>query len=101
MSASVSSTQGAVPAISVPLFRMRVLVGPDAGAEAASEHGRMTVGTAEGATLPVGLTGTFTGADGLSRPIVFDDDGFALVPGVPAGQGRLRLASRVPAYEAP
>jgi HEAT repeats len=56
---------------------------------------------AEGATLPAGLTATFTGADGLSRPIVFDDDGYALVPGVPAGQGRLRLASRVPAYEAP
>jgi DNA-binding NtrC family response regulator len=44
-------TQGAVPSITVPLFRMKVVAGPDAGAEAASEHGRMTVGTAEGATL--------------------------------------------------
>jgi DNA-binding NtrC family response regulator len=43
--------QGAVPAISVPRFQLVVLTGPDAGAEATSEDGRMTVGTAEGATL--------------------------------------------------
>jgi DNA-binding NtrC family response regulator len=44
-------TQGVVPAISVPRFRLSVASGPDAGLEAASEDGRITVGTAEGATL--------------------------------------------------
>ena len=42
---------GAVPAISVPRFRVAVVAGPDAGAEAHSEDGRLTVGTAESATL--------------------------------------------------
>ena len=35
--------------------------------------------------------------DGLAVPIVFDDDGDALVPGVPAGEARLVLAPRAAA----
>ena len=50
-SSTLLVTQGAVPAISVPRFRLAVVAGPDAGSEAASEEGRLTVGTAEGATL--------------------------------------------------
>jgi two-component system, NtrC family, response regulator GlrR len=50
-SSTLIVTQGALPAITVPLFRMKIVAGPDAGAEAVSEEGRMTVGTAEGATL--------------------------------------------------
>ncbi len=50
-SSTLLVTQGTVPAISVPCFRVAVVAGPDAGAEAVSEEGRITVGTAEGATL--------------------------------------------------
>jgi HEAT repeat protein len=53
-----------------------------------------------GASLPFGSSATLTGADGLARPIIFDEEGHALVGGVPAGGARLRLASRVAAYEA-
>jgi DNA-binding NtrC family response regulator len=42
---------GPVPAASVPLFRVKVVLGPDTGTEAVSENGRMTIGTAEQATL--------------------------------------------------
>jgi hypothetical protein len=56
---------------------------------------------APGATIPSATCGTLTGADGVARPVVFDDDGYALVPGLPAGDARLRLASRVGAYESP
>jgi DNA-binding NtrC family response regulator len=50
-SSTLHVTQGALPAISVPRFRLLVAAGPDAGAEACSEDGRITVGTAEGTTL--------------------------------------------------
>jgi hypothetical protein len=43
----------------------------------------------------------FVRADGLSVPIVFDDDGYAIVPGAPPGEGRVVLAPRLPAYESP
>ena len=56
---------------------------------------------APGASLPPWTTGTLTCADGLSRPLVFDDDGYALVGGLPSGEARLRLASAVTAYESP
>jgi DNA-binding NtrC family response regulator len=39
------------PAKTVPRFRVEVLTGPDRGGAAASEDGRLTVGTGEGATL--------------------------------------------------
>jgi DNA-binding NtrC family response regulator len=50
-SSTLLITQGAVGAISVPRYRVKILSGPDAGAEAVSDEGRMTVGTAEGNTL--------------------------------------------------
>jgi hypothetical protein len=55
---------------------------------------------AEGAALPRELTGTLVDASGEARPIVFDEDGYALVPGLPPGDARVRLAPRLPAYEA-
>jgi hypothetical protein len=36
----------------------------------------------------------------VGTPIAFDDDGFALVPGAPAGEAHLRLAASLPAYSA-
>ena len=59
---------------------------------------------APGASLPASSTpvmATLTGVDGLARPLVFDDDGYALIGGLPPGEGHLRLASRVIAYESP
>jgi len=35
-------------------------------------------------------------SDGIAVPIVFDEDGHAIVPGVPPGEARLVLAPRVP-----
>jgi len=55
--------------------------------------------TADGAKPPRDLLGTLVRADGIAIPIVFDEDGYALVPGVPPGTGRLILAPRVPAYD--
>ncbi len=54
---------------------------------------------AEGTSLPREVTGALVGADGLARPIAFDDDGYALLPGVSPGEADLRLAPNLPAYE--
>ena len=37
----------------------------------------------------------------IAVPIVFDDEGYALVPGVSPGEARLRLAPSSPSYSAP
>ncbi len=58
----------------------------------------MVLAPAEGATLPSAVTGLLVGSDGLGTPFAFDDDGFALVPGLRAGEAQLRLAARLPAY---
>lgn len=55
---------------------------------------------AEGATLPREMTGTLIDAGGAALPIVFDEEGYALVPGLAPGDSRLRLAPRLPAYDA-
>jgi HEAT repeats len=55
---------------------------------------------AEGATLPRGMTGMLVQSDGRAVPIAFDDDGYAIVLGVPAGEAQLRLAPRLPPYDA-
>ncbi len=53
-----------------------------------------------GGALPSNVVGTLVRSDGMAVPIAFDDDGYALVPGVPPGDARLYLAPRVTAYEA-
>ncbi len=52
-----------------------------------------------GAAPPPGMVGRLLRADGLAVPVAFDDDGYALVPGTPAGTGRLVLAPRLPSYD--
>jgi hypothetical protein len=51
---------------------------------------------------PSAAAGPFTAAlvraDGLALPIAFDDEGYALVPGVPPGEARLVLTPRVPPF---
>ncbi len=54
---------------------------------------------APGATFPPGMTGAIARPDGLTRLVAFDEDGYALVTSVPAGQALLRLAPRLAAYE--
>ncbi len=53
---------------------------------------------AEGTALPHGASGQLIRSDGVALPIAFDDDGYAIVPGVPPGEARLRLAPGLPAY---
>lgn len=53
-----------------------------------------------GGALPTNVVGALVRADGVAVPIAFDDDGYALVPGVPPGEARLYLAPRVTAYDA-
>jgi hypothetical protein len=55
---------------------------------------------APGATRPPDSAALLARSDGLAVPIVFDDDGYALVPGVPPGEAQLRLAPALPAYSA-
>jgi HEAT repeat protein len=56
---------------------------------------------APGATSSLATTGTLARPDGLARLIAFDDDGYALAVGMPAGVALLRLAPRLSAYDAP
>jgi HEAT repeat protein len=59
------------------------------------------VESAMGVELPKELRAMFIRADGLSVPLAFDEDGYAIVPGSPPGEGRVVLAPRLPAYESP
>lgn len=52
-----------------------------------------------GAPPRTAYAGSLVRSDGLAVPLVFDEDGFALVPGVPPGEARLVLAPRLPSYE--
>ncbi len=71
------------------------------GARAITETAWLHVATADGRPPPPNMTAALQRADGLAVPIAFDDEGFAIVPGVPPGEARLVLAPRLPAYEAP
>ncbi len=59
--------------------------------------------TEPGGGAPTGspFIGALVRADGLAVPIVFDDDGYALVLGVPPGEARLVLAPRLPRGQDP
>jgi hypothetical protein len=72
-----------------------------AGRPLVREVAWMRVVEADGATLPTEMTGTLVQSDGLAVPVAFDEDGYALVPGVLPGEARLRLAPGLPAYLAP
>jgi HEAT repeat protein len=53
--------------------------------------------TAGSSGLP-GETALVIRSDGVAVPVAFDDDGYALVPGMPPGEATLRLAPRLPPY---
>jgi hypothetical protein len=46
------------------------------------------------------FVGSLVREDGMAVPILFDEDGYAIVAGVPAGEARLVLAPRLPSYKA-
>jgi OOP family OmpA-OmpF porin len=69
-----------------------------AGREVGREVAWLRVVPAEGGVLPRELTGRVE-ADGVAWPIAFDEDGYALVPGLVPGDVRLGLAPRLPTYE--
>lgn len=52
--------------------------------------------TADGSAPPKGLTGTLVPRHGLAIPFAFDDEGFALIPGIPIGEANVVLSPRVP-----
>jgi HEAT repeat protein len=77
----------------------RALAGRDrAGPPVVPEVAWLALAPAEGATLPNDVTALLISSDGIGRPLAFDDDGFALLPGVRAGEAELRLAARLPPY---
>jgi hypothetical protein len=61
----------------------------------------LQLAAAPGARLPTGEAAMFVESDGTARPVAFDEDGYAIVPGVAPGEATVRLAPRVQAYEAP
>ncbi|MEO8800214.1 MAG: hypothetical protein ABI551_20145, partial [Polyangiaceae bacterium] len=77
------------------LFAARALAGlPVDTKPALTEIAWLSITTADGAKPPAGMLGYVVRSDGLALPVVFDDDGFALVPNVPPGPARLVLAPR-------
>jgi HEAT repeat protein len=76
----------------------RALRGGASAAASVPEVAWMQVVPAERATLPADLEGVVVESDGLAMPVAFDEEGFALLPGVPPGECRLRLAPSVPPY---
>jgi HEAT repeat protein len=46
------------------------------------------------------FVGSLVRSDGIAVPLAFDDDGFAVVGGLPPGDARLVLAPRLPSYKA-
>ena len=61
----------------------------------------LRVAAADGQPAPHDVTASLYRSDGLAVPVVFDDDGYAIVPGSPPGEARLVLAPRLPVYHAP
>jgi HEAT repeat protein len=81
---------------------LRALAGlPAARRSVACEVAWLRLVPAEGATLPKDMAGALVGSDGVALPIAFDEDGYAIVPGIAPGDARLRLAPRPPPYESP
>ncbi|HEX4511876.1 MAG TPA: hypothetical protein VH054_00025 [Polyangiaceae bacterium] len=57
----------------------------------------LRVTTADGAAPVSTMLASYVTAEGVAIPIAFDADGYALVAGIPPGDGRLVLAPVVPA----
>ena len=62
----------------------------------ATEVGWFRLATGTGAAPNESFAGAIVRSDGVALPIVFDDDGYAVVAGLPAGDARLVLTPRLP-----
>ncbi len=71
------------------------------GAEVATEAAWLRITLDGGAPPGEVYVGSVVRSDGVAVPIAFDDDGYAIVPGLPPGEARLVLAPRLPSYKAP
>lgn len=79
--------------------RAALAAAPPPGRSEEREVAWLRLVPAEGASLPADMTAALVDANGIAWPIAFDADGYALVPGLPAGEAHLRLAPRVPPYD--
>jgi hypothetical protein len=70
------------------------------GAPVAFETAWLRITLAGGGPTGEPYVGSLARSDGVAVPIVFDEDGFAIVPGLPPGEARLVLAPRLPSYKA-
>ncbi len=61
----------------------------------------LSLAAAEGSPAPLDLDAAIVDGDGGVLPIAFDDEGFALIPGLAPGKARVELAPELPAYTAP
>ncbi len=85
------------PDATVRLIAKRALANlPPNPAAVVHEVAWVRVVAAADSTIPKDLEASYISADGVTVPIVFDDDGFSIVLGVAPGEGRLMLAPRVP-----
>lgn len=78
----------------------RGLAGSGAQASAPIQHEAVWLRITLGSGAPPGdvYLGSVVRSDGVSVPVTFDDDGFAILPGLPPGDVRLVLAPRLPSY---
>ncbi len=68
------------------------------GLPIASETAWLRIARKEGAPFDR-YVGSLVRSDGVAVPIAFDEDGYAIVPGMPPGEARLVLAPRLPSYK--
>lgn len=66
------------------------------GAPQSTEVGWYRLASPSGGAPNEPYAGAIVRSDGVALPIVFDDDGYAVVPGLPAGDARLVLTPRLP-----
>ncbi|MGH7328915.1 MAG: HEAT repeat domain-containing protein, partial [Polyangiaceae bacterium] len=75
---------------------------PPASAPEITDVAWLHVETSDGTPPPAGMMGSVLRSDGFALPVVFDDEGYALVPSMPPGPARLVLAPRfAPDKDAP
>jgi hypothetical protein len=65
-------------------------------ASALTECAWLRLTTDNGGQPGEAFVGSIVRSDGIAVPIVFDEEGFAVVPGLPPGEARLVLAPRLP-----
>lgn len=81
-------------------LRQRARLGVASAEPAALDAAWLRVTLDGGAPPGEVYVGTVIRSDGIAVPVAFDDEGFAVVPGLPPGEVRLVLAPRLPSYEA-